>query len=367
MVVWLLTVMNPLFGDTGRLISDYEDMSAYYIHAEWVTTHDVPVSEYPQIPTYLLGLNRFITGIFNTSIQFAVFYAITVLEMITALFVTVKLLYEKFPSERKYRGLLMLTPPILYFIVNRFDILPALLCILALNMAQEKKWVPASILLAAATFTKWYPILILPGFFIYACLQERKFQWKMIVSFTLTSLVILLPTYMMGGMEAVLFPYQFHAGRGLEFVSLPVIINNLLAALFTTSLSQQVFILVFLALQISSPVFLLFHRPDTIEKLTHYCILSIAIFIIFARVNSPQWIIWLMPFLIISIKNKVDIWVIIVYSIVTYLFFPLCFDACGFTSVQLKILGIATYLILAIIIIRSIKGMGIQIKKGMAE
>lgn len=360
--VWCLSLLSPLIFETGRYISDYVDISAYYDRAKRVLTHEVPVSEYPQIPTYLFGLNELIAGFFNVTIRFGIFYSITAFEMIVALFIVVKILYESFPSDRTYRCLLMLLPPTLYFVLNRFDILPALLCLIALKMAQKKKWVFSSIILAIATFTKWYPILIFPGFFVYASTQENKLQWKMIVFFLMTSFFIIIPTYFQGGIEAVLFPYQFHVIRGMEFVSLPVLINNILVNFVNISISQQYFSLFFFILQILSPLLVLFLKINTLERLVKYCIIVISMFILFSRVNSPQWYLWFLPFLIISLKNKTDAWIIVLYNIITYLFFPVVFDLFGPLSIQSQMLAISRYIILAITIIRSFSGMSFSVK-----
>lgn len=352
-LVWILSSLSPIIFKTERYIFDYSDLIAYYDRANWVLTHNVPVSEYPQIPTYFLGLNKFISGFFDSSIRFVIFYSITGFEMIVALFFIIKILFESFPSDRKYRSLLLLLPPTLYFVVNRFDILPALLCVIALKMANEKKWVFSSIILSLATFTKWYPILIFPGFFMFASIQENKLQWKMIFFFLITSLLVIAPTYLLGGMEAVLFPYQFHMARGMEFVALPVLINDFLRNVANIMVSQNYYFLFFFILQIYSPLLILFLKINTLERLVKYCIIAISIFILFSRISSPQWFIWLLPFLIISINNKIDIWIIVLYNIVTYLSFPIVFDLFGPSSIQMKIFGILTYIIITTIIIRS--------------
>lgn len=358
--VWLLNLLSPLIIESGRYISDYSDIFAYYERAKWVINNEAPLSEYPQIPTYLFGLNEFIAGFFNVSVRFAIFYSITTFEMIVALYFVIKILYESFPSDKKYRCLLLLLPPTLYFVVNRFDILPALLCLIALKLVLEKKFIFSSIILALATFTKWYPILIFPGFFVYASLQENKLQWKMIVFFLITSFFIIIPTYFQGGLEAVIFPYQFHMSRGMEFVAVPLLINNILLNFENISISQQNIFLFFFILQIFPPLLILFFKINTLQRLVNYCIIVISFFILFSRVNSPQFFLWLMPFLIISIKKKTDTWIIILYNIVTYLFFPVIFDLFGNSSIHLQLLGISSYLILVIIIIRSFFGMNIN-------
>ena len=59
-------------------------------------------------------------------------------------------------------GLLLLLPAALYFTLNRFDMLPALLTALSLACL-GRRWTAASALfLAAATIVKVYPVLLAP-------------------------------------------------------------------------------------------------------------------------------------------------------------------------------------------------------------
>ena len=243
----------------------------------------------------------------------------------------------------------MLLPPTLYFVLNRFDILPALLCLLAIQKAQKKQWIFTAIILALATFTKWYPVLLLPGFFVYASVQENKLNWKMVIAFFMASLVLLLPTFIQGGFTAVIAPFQMQIARSMQYVALPLLISILLV---NGPISPQFLQTVFRFLEISSPILCIFLKIDTLDKLVDYVILSVSLFILFSSNNSPQWFLWLMPFLILSIKNWRDVVLIIFYNIITYLFFPIVFNLYGNSSTPLKILAVINYLILAWLLVR---------------
>jgi hypothetical protein len=354
LIIWLLFILIPsLFKQsTGVFILDSNEYASYYDRGGWIYSSGAPVSEYPQIPTYLFGLNRLISDSFSPDMHFGIFYTLFSLEMITVLFFVIKILIEMLPQTDKSFYLLLFLPPTLYYVLNRFDILPALLCLIALHKAHEKKWIFASALLAVATFTKWYPILLFPGFFVYASIQENKLNWKMVMAFIVASLVILLPTFLQGGLAAVMIPYRFHLARGMEYVALPVLVNDLLVNMIV---NPQAFYFVFFVLQVVSPVLCIFLKVDTFDRLVNYCILSTSIFILFSRINSPQWFLWLIPFLLLSITNKKDYWLVVFYNLITYIFFPIVFNMYGNSSTPLKILAGIIYLILAILIIRSVK------------
>jgi hypothetical protein len=224
-----------------RLFSDPYDRGVYFERGKWFTDGTLPISEYPQVPTLLFGLNHLTSMWLGPDTQLAVYFAFFSLEMLLVLFLFFKVLLELLPTEYGSYAFLVLLPPTLWFTYNRFDILPAYLCLLAYSAATKKRWLMVSIVLAIATFTKWYPILLFPGFFVYATTIESKFQWKMIAGFSMTSAVIVLLTYLYGGLETILAPYKFHMARSMEYIALPVLMDNLIRSLLGTQISMPYF------------------------------------------------------------------------------------------------------------------------------
>jgi len=359
LTAWIvMTIIPPVFKDkTGRLFADTSDRNVYFERGKWFTEGTYPISEYPQIPTWLFGIDHLASMWIRPSMQLAVYIAVFSLEMMFVLFLIFKVLLELLPPELGNYAFLVLLPPILYFTYNRFDILPAFLCLIAYSAATRRRWTIVSVILAMATFTKWYPVLLFPGFFMYAKTTESKFQWKMILGFAITSSAILLLSYFYGGIDAILAPYRFHAARGMEFTAFPVLIDNLIHGILGAQISPPYFFLYFFILQISAPALIFFIKFDSLAVLSDYCIVVTGIFILFSRIWSPQWFLWLLPFLIISAKNIKTAGWIIAYSIATYLCFPVFFDYYGSSSYQLQIISMVTYLILIVIIFQSFRGL----------
>jgi hypothetical protein len=104
----------------------------------------------------------------------------------------------------------------------------------------------------------------------------------------------------------------------------------------------------------SAPILVFFIKLDSPDVLIDYCIIVTGSFVLFSRIWSPQWFLWLLPFLIISARNIKSVGLIIAYNVTTYLCFPVIFDYYGSSSYQLQISGLLTYLILFIIILRSV-------------
>jgi hypothetical protein len=356
LAVWItLTFVSIVFKDkTGSFVFDYHDSALYFERGKWLTEGTPPISEYPQIPTFLFGVNRLLSTWIDTNMQFNVFVDIFSLEMLLVLFLFIKVLIEVLPKGLSNYAFLALLPPTLYFTYNRFDILPAFLCLMAYLAATKKQWIMVSIILSLATFTKWYPALLFPGFFMYATTFEKKFQWKMILSFAITSFAILLLSYLYGGLESILAPYQFHVARDIEFMAFPAFLSDFIRSALDIQRSLPYYFLFLFIIQISAPILIIFKKIDSLDALIHYCIIVTGVFILFSRIWSPQWFLWLLPFLIISSKNFITAGVILVYNLLTYLSFPVFFVYYGQYSDPLRILVLLIYIFLFAIIFRSI-------------
>lgn len=178
---------------------------------------------------------------------------------------------------------------------------------------------------------------------------NKRLNWNMVVSFSVTCILIMLPTLVMGGADAVLSPFILHAERGVGQVSLPVLLNVVLSWLrITPNLTQIKY--TFLILQLVMVPVSLFVRIDTFEKVLQWEILVLVFFILFSRIYSPQWILWLMPVMILSIRTRFDLAWIVVYNVVVYLAFPVAVDLRGIHSLEYKLAGAANMILLAVIL-----------------
>ncbi len=354
-VIWLLSISVlranlSNISDCVRWFNDHNDRWIYMLRGEWFPQHSLPYvdvpSEYPQIPTFLFGLLYLFIPTADVQRVYFLHSSIFSLLMLVSLFFTIRMLYAML-SERKWLAYLMLLPGTLYFTYNRFDILPAFLTLWSLLLFRRQKFLATGILLGIGALTKWYPALLLPVYLSYDYALHKRISWKMILAFAVTSFLIALPTLLTGGLAAFLEPYLLHAGRGLEQVSLPELLR-----LFFWNIglypSAVLLTYTFLALQfLPAPLSLITHI-DSEEKLLQWNILVIGAFVVFSRIYSPQWLLWLMPFLILAVRNWFDITLIIVYNLVTYLNFPLAADLYGVNSPAYKIGGAATAVVLMI-------------------
>jgi hypothetical protein len=357
LVLWLLqsTVLrNNLYSDSEtavRWISDHNDRWIYMLRGEWLPKGGLPYrdvgSEYPQIPTYLFGLFFLLVPAgSDEQMTYFIHSSVFSLVMLILLYATIRLLYAMLP-QRKWMAFLMLLPGTLYFTLNRYDILPAFLSLLSLWSLRKEKYTLSGVILGAAALSKWYPALFLPVFLSYRFAQTRKIDWKLASAFVLTCLVIVLPTLIGGGLEALLYPYRLHAERSMEQVALPVLVD-LLLSFFGTRLPEAGFT-VFLALQFLPALLSLFVKIERFEDVVRWTVIVTAAFIIFSRIYSPQWLLWVVPLYILVAENAMDTVIIVVYNLVTYVNFPLVVDTRSMFSTAYMIGGILTIAVLAAI------------------
>lgn len=131
--------------------------------------------------------------------------------------------------------------------------------------------------------TKWYPMLLFPVFLVFDCHKKKRIRWGMPVTFILTVVAIVLPTYLFGGWEAVFAPYRMHLARGLEYVSLPALLNNWLFSPLGIHLNAHLLGSVFLVLQLFPTLFSLIIRLDDREDFLNWSVVIVGLFVGFSE------------------------------------------------------------------------------------
>lgn len=366
-----------------RIMNAHWDTSIYYQRGLWAEDGKVPYlerfSEYPQIATFLfglpflmndqLGLARKVTDWSSEKIQpvfnmrskqdyqyYPVFRYLFCMIMSVFMALTIKEIYF-LRKDKRWLGLLLLMPASLYFVHNRFDILPAYLTVLALSSMHQKKTIKAFLILALSVLTKWYALVLLPVFSAYVWQTgERKVLGQAVTVYLGVIFLVHMITIELIGLKAFLSPYVFHLSRGANKESLFYMIYGRSALNFS---AHKVSYFLFLTLQGSVACLAPFiGRINTFEKLLQWSALAILFFMLFAKFYSPQWILWIMPLLIMLIKSRSEIKGVVALDIITYCYYPLTFSflysnnrALAFFFITLKtlvLLGWASYLLLQV-------------------
>jgi hypothetical protein len=313
---------------TPRLINDHFDLENYRDRGSWIIGWREPYadvfSEYPQLATYMFAIPHMLGEAFNLGPDsYRYFFSIL---MAVCLAITTVLVYQE-RSDRKYLALLMFLPASIYFTHNRYDIVPAMFTLLSIVTLVKGRFQLAAFLLAISVTFKWYPVVLFPIYLSHFYTNHKRINWRMIGVFAATIGLAILPTLLISGIDGFLVPYRFHLERGVNRESIVFLFVILLTAggIFD-QLIKTILYNGFLLLQISVSAISLFgeiKNKSTILAWTSAAILS---FMLFAKYYSPQWLLWILPFLILRAKSRRDIVLIILFDLFTYLKFPLAFD-----------------------------------------
>lgn len=344
--VLLATVLRENLGSSARLFNDYADRADYFLRGAWLPEHAVPYrdvpSEYPQVPTYLFGALYlpFLGQIPASSIFLR--YSILFSFLMISLYIGMAFLLESMlPPDRRVMVLAFLLPAPLYFSYNRFDVLPALMMLLALKMAGQNKWEPAAVLLGIGTMTKWFPGLLVVPLVAYMRHTKQSLQRIGLVLgiFVFTCVAILLPTYLGGGLAAVVSPYvRYETQRGVDPAALPALLEPLLQSLFSLNMDATGRAVFFL-LQLSILPVAAIAGPDSYKRLVCWSLMVLTVFMLFSRLYSPQWLLWILPLMLIVAGDAWDNAVIVAYATLSYLEFPILYVAFGTRPYALALAG----------------------------
>ncbi len=345
-LAWDYLELNP--EPPVRMVGDIWDLRTYYNNGKWFPNStqpyvDVP-SEYPQVATYLFGaVHWFSRNELRAGGRREIYFHMFSLIMVGFAYLNYVLLSSMLGTDKRSALLLFLPGP-LYYTLYRFDALPSFLCLLAVFFVRKRYWNLAAVLLGVATFTKWYPILLIPPLVTYFWSIERKLPWKPLASYLITCVVIITPTIMAGGVDALLSPYQFHFGRNIETASLPGYIEIITSGL----LPESALIYLFLGLQVISSAISFFLVMETHEHLENWFAIIVSCFVVFSRIFSPQWILWVLPLLILASRNIIDILLIGVYGVLVYFSFPITYDAYPSILPLVNMIGLLPLLVLVV-------------------
>jgi hypothetical protein len=223
------------------------------------------------------------------------------------------------------RALCLLLPGTFYFSLNRFDAVPVLLSALALLLLWRARWAGAFALLAAAVLTKAYPALYLPLFALHALHSGgRRALIRGLCAFAGVIAALSLQLALWAGPDAVLAPFQFQLGRMQNAESLYYLVARSLP-LFDSAFGRGLFSL----LQLAPAGLVLLARPKAPSDVLRWMTAITVAFVLFSRFQSPQWIVWITPLAVVAARTRWELALVVAIDIVTYLYFPLAYDAIG--------------------------------------
>jgi len=342
-------VSLPAYGDAHTT-----DLVIYREYALNLMKGQVPYRdfqmEYPPLSLAVFGLPVLfsVRAPIDQVIYRALFAAgITILTLLVNFillrFSSVRQLGQAAPTIALYTMGVAILSPLLPW---RYDMFPALLTILALLFIQDRKPFWSGVSLGLAVIAKLYPLVILPVFYGYTLAKKDwKAALRLTLGLTLAAALLILffalhPSWPLGMLS-------YHELRGLNIDSLPGgafllakaagwadvdIIHNFgsfnIEAAYSGLATPWLTPLMLLTLGLVSIAGFLRFRQDkgkdgaiSIRRLAAYAVTALLAFILTSRVFSPQYLIWLLPFIpLLSARSSGFFLIIATLTILLYPF-----------------------------------------------
>jgi hypothetical protein len=210
---------------------------------------------------------------------------------------------------------LFLAPAFLYFSLNRFDVVPTLLVALSLACLSRRYIVLSGACLAAGAVIKVFPIIVVPLFIRYLAPNLRHAAlW--ICGFCVTACGIMGIAVSTSGVGATLAPFTYQLSRHLEgWTIYGSILPSFLGTKDWSWFRLALVVLTILAMS-WTPI-------SSLGSLLRRAGVVLIAFISLQVFFSPQWIVWLAPFLVplACIKRPLIPWLIAI-DLIMFVSFP---------------------------------------------
>lgn len=340
-------------GDNGgvSLIRDDHEFNVYYERIGYYYEHGVPYknerAEYP-----VLGLLYLTVPAFFTSTQ-ADYNIALVIQNLICLLLLIIVTYNiiNFLGTKNKQLWFFLLPSFLYFTVNRFDIWPALLIQLAVLMLIKNKFNWAFLLLSFSFLAKGYAVVLFPIFFVYYFVKngdkiKNHIKNKPFLLFITPVIILIVGLIVWAGFENALFPYVFQSTRNFAFGSIYGSFIVLNWGYFSETFWHWFMyvgskILGLWQLLLPLIVFLGYKKFKDFIKIpadvVRWSLLVLLFYVFLSPYYSPQWFVWLLPlFVLIPLRQK-EIWAVIIFDLLNFLFFPLVYGYFGYEHIIFEV------------------------------
>lgn len=337
--IWLLWV-----GNWNQLSQDYYDVKKYHCLASafWfgkgcqliglnqdVAPFRILPAEYPPLSLILFSI-PLLFPFLPYSVSFGILMSVPII-------ITYYYLARFSKKESAISFIVFLVLGAYSLALSRFDIVPSTLTFFVLVLARHRRFILSYLILALATMLKLYPIFLLLPLFIYQqqVIREAKFLIRLrgLTVFLLTCLMIVWGTSL-----------TFYLNRPIEVESVPA---NLLAliskaeslctssafgsinlyekingqCLYSAGPTSTFLIWTFSILQLVFILWIAFWQWKNKPSLTLVFIATLLTVLVTGKVFSPQFVIWIIPFIVFRRVSLIKLvyWGVVL-ALTTYIF-----------------------------------------------
>jgi hypothetical protein len=215
---------------------------------------------------------------------------------------------------------LLILPAALYFGLNRFDVVLALLMALGFAFLGRRHHVLSGLLFGVATAIKVYPALLV--LLVFAFLWPRRrdaLSW--LAAYAVAVAACYVPPLVMEGWQGVWQPYHFQLNRPPIYPQLTAYGHLLPERLQEDDVFGRGFRLGSVVLTV---LLLVCRRPPDLTSVLRRGAIALCVFIALPIFYSPQWIVWLLPLLVpLAARDRYVFWLVVALDAVVYVTFPL--------------------------------------------
>lgn len=324
------------------------DFNVYFSGQGWIEhgklLYENGYAEYPPLALIYTFLPHLLTD--NFEVYHWLLWASNALLYVLTGWLLYKL-FSKFKITTRFMWWLWIMPSAIFYSLNRFDIFPVFLVMLAFYLFLTNRLRQGWFVYGLAIMSKLYPIFILP-LFVAITKEKSKNCWNYLPYAIAPIVALTLGAIGAGGWLAAVVPYQIQLGRGIELGSLFSLIvmawPNIKQYLIPISQIGQILLPIFWWLKTAWNKIQL-SLADNLVLAT----LSLLLVLTFYPFYSNQWWLWVLPFLIlIAPPNRW--WLIVLYDILNYLQYPIAFQFWGRGSFEFNLITLARSLVMIIII-----------------
>ncbi|MDP2685181.1 MAG: hypothetical protein Q8P20_09180 [bacterium] len=359
---------QPTTGDVSLIRDDFE-LDVYYQRIGYFYDKEIPFQsdrvEYPVLGLFYLTIPTLLT---NTQADYDIALIFqNIIFLIILVILTSKII--KILGRDNRQMWLFILPSILFFTINRFDIFPAVLIQLALLLILKKKYGWSFVLLSLSFLAKGYAMVLFPVFFVYYLVQRNSKIKGLLLNrpfllFSIPAVIIVIGLMFWAGFENALFPYIFQSTRNFAYGSVYAIFISANWNFFVDGFWKWYMFIgskILGVLQLVLP-FIIYvgykkfkQYIKTPTNLIMWSLLVLSFYIFLSPYYSPQWFLWLLPLLVLLPLNKKEVWLIIVYDLLNFIFFPVIYRYIGYESYIFDIVVFIRSLVFILILLMVVK------------
>ncbi len=286
---------------------------------------DYPVLEYPALTGFFLDVMRRLVALIGAPVgpgltnaqglaAADVFMGVNVVVLGLLLLVTVRALALTTPGRPWDAMMLAASPCVVLAGVINWDLLPVALTALGFLAWARRKPTLAGALFGLGMAAKLYPLLLL-GPLLILCLRAKRMGafWRALGGFLLSWAAVNLPVIFLAREQWLSF-WAFNSDRSGDFGSIWYVFS--LAGHPVPHLNLvNVALLIALCGGIAALIALAPRRP----RLGQVAFLVVAAFLMTNKVYSPQYVLWLLPLLILARPKWREWWVFTIGEVAYFL------------------------------------------------